>query len=274
MTGKKFQAFFFFCFLLLLSGCVSSSIYYPLRQIRHTPADAGLVYEDVVVTTRDNIRISCWWVPAEDSKGTVLFCHGNGGNNGSYMDSIAAGNRLGMNVFIFDYRGYGRSEGSPSEQGIYLDADAAYRYLTETRKISPENIIIWGRSLGGSIAARTAAEHKAGLLILESTFTTLRELVRDLIGWTTSRFVSREAYDTIRSLEKVTYPVLVIHSPDDEVVPFDHGKKLYDSVKGPKAFVEIRGSHNRGFIESQAVFESSINDFIDRYFLQKERTLP
>lgn len=271
---KKLRAVQFFVLLLMLSGCVSGAIYYPVRQIRHTPADADLAYEDVSVTTQDNVKISCWWVPAKDPRGTVLFCHGNGGNIGSYLDSIAAGHRLGLNVFIFDYRGYGASEGSPSEQGIYLDADAAFRYLTAARKISPATIIIWGRSLGGSIAAGAASEHEPGLLILESTFTTLRELVHGLFGWTTSRFVPRDAYDTLQSLGRVRCPVLVIHSPDDEVVPFHHGKELYDSIKGPKAFVEIHGSHNRGFIESQAVFESSISDFIDRYLMKKEGVSP
>ncbi len=264
----------FLVLLLLLSGCVSGALYYPVRQIRHTPADANLAYEDVTVTTEDNVKISCWWVPAANPRGTVLFCHGNGGNIGSYLDSVAVGNRLGLNVFIFDYRGYGNSEGSPSEHGIYLDADAAYRYLTEKRKIHPRTIIVWGRSLGGSIAARTASVHEAGLLILESTFTTLQSLVRDLFGWTTSCFVSEDAYDTLAYLEGVSCPVLVIHSPDDEVVPFRHAEELYESIKGPKKFTGIRGSHNRGFIESQEVFVSSINDFIDRYLTKKEGVIP
>lgn len=270
-TAKAVQ---YLTLLLLLSGCVSGAIYYPLRQIRHTPADANLAYEDVVVTTEDNMKISCWWVPAANPRGTVLFCHGNGGNIGSYLDSVAVGNRLGLNVFIFDYRGYGNSEGSPSEQGIYLDADAAYRYLTEIRKIAPQSIIVWGRSLGGAIAARTASVHETGLLILESTFTTLKSLVRDLFGWTTSRFVSKNAYNTLEYLKGVSCPVLIVHSPDDELVPFHHAKELYGSIKGPKSFAEIRGSHNKGFIESQDVFVSSINDFIDRHLMKKEEASP
>jgi pimeloyl-ACP methyl ester carboxylesterase len=167
-------------------------------------------------------------------------------------------------VFIFDYRGYGYSDGSPSEKGTYLDAEAAWNYLVTKQEIAPEKMIIWGRSLGGAIAARTAATHHAGLVIIESTFTSLKDLVNDRINWVPSWIVANYAYDTRHYLEKIDVPILIIHSPDDEMIPFKHGKSLYDSIKGPKAFLEIKGSHNRGFIDSKAEYESSINDFINR----------
>ncbi|MCE5274751.1 MAG: alpha/beta hydrolase [Deltaproteobacteria bacterium] len=238
--------------------------------MRCTPAFAGLIYEEIRVETQDGISISGWWVPTVRPKGTVLFCHGNGGNIASYLDPILLGNRLGLDVFIFDYRGYGYSGGTPTESGTYLDADAAWKYLVTERGIAPEQIIVWGRSLGGAIAARTAAVHPAGLVIVESTFTSLRDLVNDRFSWVPSCIVADYAYDTRHHLEQVYVPVLVIHSPDDEMIPFRHGKMLYDAIKGPKAFLEIKGSHNRGYLDSMDVYVSGIMDFVSRYMENEE----
>lgn len=256
--------------LILTSGCVSEAIYHPTHEIRHTPAHAGLAYEDVTLETSDAVRLSAWWVPAATPRGAVLFCHGNAGNIGDRLDTLLIINSLGLDVLIFDYRGYGSSHGSPTEQGTYLDAEAAWNYLVRQKKIAPGQIIVWGRSLGGAVAARTAAEHPAGLVIVESGFTSLEALVHDHIGWVPSWILSDYAYDTLYYLENISAPVLVIHSPDDEIVPFRHGKELYGSIKGPKAFVEIHGSHNRGFIDSLKVYASSIDDFIKVYFREKE----
>lgn len=264
-----------FCLLLLFmtSGCVSHAVYHPVRTIRYTPADAKLAYEEISFETKDGVRISGWWVPATEPKGTVLFCHGNGGNISSCMDTLLTANKLMLNVCIFDYRGYGQSNGSPDEQGTYLDAQAALYYLAEEKNIAPEKTIIWGRSLGGPIAARTAAENHAGLLIIESTFTSLIGLVDERFGWVPSWILSSYSYNTSEHLAKVDIPVLVIHSLDDEVVPFHHGKDLFDSIKSKKAFVEIRGAHNRVFVDSLPVYETSIQSFIDQNLPRKEDVL-
>jgi pimeloyl-ACP methyl ester carboxylesterase len=144
---------------MFISGCVSEAVYHPTRTIRSTPADIKLSYEDITLETTDKLMLSAWWVPAADPEGTVLFCHGNAGNMGDRLDTLQIINTLGLNVLIFDYRGYGRSEGSPSEKGTYLDAEAAWNYLVDEKEIAPQQIIVWGRSLGGAIAARTAAHH-------------------------------------------------------------------------------------------------------------------
>lgn len=267
---KIIRSFISVSLVLFVSGCVSSAIYHPERTMRYTPASAGLTYEDIRMETQDGICISGWWVPTVRPRGTVLFCHGNGGNIASYLDSILLGNRLGLNVFIFDYRGYGYSDGTPTENGTYLDADAAWSYLVTERGIAPEQIIVWGRSLGGAIAARTAARHRSGLVIVESAFTSLKDLVNDRFRWVPAWVLKDHAYDTMHHLEQVDVPVLVIHSPDDEMIPFRHGKMLYDAIKGPKAFLQIKGSHNRGYLDSMDVYESGINDFIDRYLKAEE----
>jgi len=258
----------------LLSGCVGSLVYHPRKEMVRTPADAGLSYEWVNIEASDGVRITGWWVPAANARGSVLFCHGNGGNIADRLDTLVIGNRLDLNMLVFDYRGYGRSEGSPSEQGTYEDAEAAYRYLTQEKGIAPDTIILWGRSLGGPIAARTAAEHPCGALIIESSFTSLGDLVSDRFGMIPSLLLWRYAYPTRSHLERLSVPILVIHSANDEMIPIEHGKELYRSVKGEKSFLEISGSHNRGFIDSLAVYGPAIDKFIDEFLVKKEAVSP
>jgi len=260
--------------VLALTGCVASYIYYPERDIRLTPRSVGLTYTDVTMQTSDGVTINAWWVPAKNPRATVLFCHGNGGNISYYLETLKVFNRLELCALIFDYRGYGRSTGKPSEKGTYLDAEAAWNYLTQAQKIAPGQIIVWGRSLGGAIAARTAARHPAGMLILESSFTSIPEVARAHIAWLPAWVMARYRYETVRYLAQVTVPTLVIHSPEDEITPFAHGKKLFENLPGPKAFLEIKGSHNQGFIDSLALYESGIDAFIDTYIEPKEVPSP
>jgi len=259
----------FFSFLSL-AGCVSNVIYQPQHALRLTPAAANLPYEEIVFYASDGTGLSGWWIPADGAKGTMLFCHGNGGNIAAYLETVVIGSRLGLNVFIFDYRGYGQSGGSPSEQGTYDDAEAAWEYLVGQKKVPPEKIVVWGRSLGGPIAARTAARHHSGPVVLESTFTSIHDLVEEKFGWFFSLFVLGYSYDTEEYLKEIHAPVLVVHSPDDETIPYGHGRNLYEAAGEPKRFLEIRGSHNRGFLESRQVYESSINDFLTAYLPAKE----
>lgn len=267
LTPRRIAGRLAFCIVILIAlhGCVSAVIYQPERVVPYTPADAKLPYEDVRFTAEDGVKLTGWWIPASSPRGTALYCHGNGGNIASYLDAALVGTRLGLNVFLFDYRGYGTSAGTPSEDGTYRDAAAAWSYLVGERKIPPERIVIWGRSLGGAIAARTAADRPAGAVILESAFTSLPVLARHHADWVPSVFFAAYRYDTRRYLEQVTVPVLVIHSPDDEIVPFQHGRSLYEAIRGPKTFVEIHGSHNRGAADSAAVYEAAIKEFVDRY---------
>ena len=256
--------------VLFASGCVSEAIYHPSLFVQSTPADIGCAYEDISLETSDTVRISGWWVPATRSRGTVLFCHGNAGNIGDRLDTVKIIHDLGLDVLIFDYRGYGNSSGSPTEHGTYLDAEAAYEYLITEKRSDPRQIILWGRSLGGAIAARTAAHHPGGLVIIESSFTSLKNLVGDHLRWVPSWLLSRYAYDTRAYLQNITCPILIIHSRDDEIVPFHHGKSLYDSISGQKRFLELRGSHNFGFMDSRAVYEAFLDAFIRHYGKQSE----
>ncbi|MEN6475299.1 MAG: alpha/beta fold hydrolase [Syntrophaceae bacterium] len=251
--------------VLALPGCVASYIYYPELDIRITPSSVGLAYTDVTVETSDGVNINAWWVPVKNPRATVLFCHGNGGNVSYYLETLKVFKRLGLSALIFDYRGYGRSQGKPSEQGTYLDAEAAWQYLTHERKIAPQQLIIWGRSLGGAIAARTAARHPTGLLIIESAFTSVPEVAHAHIAWLPAWVFAEYRYDTRRYVEQITMPTLIIHSSEDEIIPFAHGRKLFETLEGPKVFLAIKGSHNQGFIDSLSVYEPGIDAFIRRY---------
>ncbi len=198
---------------------------------------------------------------------TVLFCHGNGGNIMHRLDSINIFYNLGLSCFIFDYRGYGSSEGKPNEEGTYLDVMAAYQWLTEEKKISPEDIIIFGRSLGGSIAAQLARKVEARSLIIESGFTSYVDIGRKFYPYMPVRWFARFSYKTIDYLSDVRCPVMIIHSRNDDVVPFEFGLELYEAANEPKEFVEIFGSHNDGFLVSGEIYKKAWTKWLK--FLQE-----
>lgn len=239
----------------------SKFLYYPVRELTCSPADIGLNFEKVMLKTEDDIKIEAWFIPAEGAEYTLLFCHGNAGNLSHRLDSINIFNELGLNCLIFDYRGYGNSQGKPSEQGTYLDAEAAWRWLIEKKNIPPEQIIIFGRSLGGSVAAYLAAEVQARGLVLESSFTSFVDMGRKFYPYMPVKLFAKFNYSTVDYLQKVRSPVLLIHSRDDEIVPFEFGLRLYEAANEPKEFVEIFGSHNDGFLFSGQTYKQAFSEW-------------
>lgn len=227
-----------------------SFLYSPVRQVTYNPGDLGLAYEKVLFETEDGLKLSGWFIPAQNSRITVLFCHGNGGNMSHRLDSISMLNELGLNCFIFDYRGYGSSQGKCSEQGTYLDAEAAWKWLTEKKNIAGENIILFGRSLGGSIAANLAGDVKPRGLIIESCFTSYVDIGKKFYPYMPIRLFASYSYKTIDYVQRIACPIMIIHSRNDEVIPFEFGLQLYEAANEPKEFVEIFGSHNDGFLFS------------------------
>ncbi|RMD83511.1 MAG: alpha/beta hydrolase [Candidatus Dadabacteria bacterium] len=236
-------------------------IYFPSRRLLATPAAAGLVYEDVWLRARDGVRLHGWWVPAP-SAATVLFFHGNAGNIGDRIDTLAIFHRLSLSTLIVDYRGYGQSEGQPSELGTYQDAEAAYEYLTKERGISPARLAVVGRSLGGGVASYVAARFVVGALVLESTFTSIPDLAAELYHVPFLRQVVRTRYDNLSRVCARRCPLLVVHSRDDEVVPFRHGRRLFDEAPEPKDFLELRGSHADGFLVSAETYTAGLKRFL------------
>lgn len=239
-------------------------IYYPEtgRNIIAVPDSVGLAYESVEISTTDGETLHGWFVPAPAANGTVLFFHGNAGNISHRMEYLLMFHRLGYNTFIFDYRGYGQSSGSPSEAGTYLDAQSAWQHLTEARDIPPARIVLFGESLGGAVAAWLAMSEKPGILVLASVFTSVPDMAAKIYPFLPVRFLSRFDYNTIEYLQSVTCPVFVAHSPQDEIVPFAHGQALYQAAPGPKQFLELQGGHNSGFIFMQEDWIKALGEFI------------
>ncbi len=246
-------------------ACKNSFLFYPYKQLVADPASIGLEYEDIKFKTEDGIILNGWWMPAKGAKGTVLFCHGNGGNISFLLDTIGIFHSLDLNVLVFDYRGYGKSGGSPTEEGTFVDSKAAWRYLSEVKRISADRVILAGRSLGGSIAAWLAMHHKPRMLILESTFTKAADVADFHYMIKPGSMVFGDTYNTERYLSRIDCPVLIIHSPDDEIVPYSLGSRLYEEARPPKEFLKIRGSHNGGFLESTAEYKSGLSQFVSKY---------
>ncbi len=279
---------------LILYFMQPTFLYSPVCEVTYTPDELGLDFEKVVLKTTDGLRLSGWYIPgplearaevssvqlgdslpmgqAEGSQLTVLFCHGNGGNMMHRLDSINIFYSLGLNCFIFDYRGYGSSSGKVSEEGTYLDARAAYKWLTEEKKVSPNNIIVFGRSLGGSIAAQLASKVEVKALIIESAFTSYVDIGRKFYPYMPVRWFARFSYQTINYVKQVNCPVMIIHSRNDEIVPFEFGLELYDAANEPKEFVEIFGSHNDGFLVSSEIYKKAWTEwlkFLEEYWREQ-----
>ena len=237
-------------------------VFFPDRNLAATPRDIGLDYEDVWLTTSDGVRIHGWYVPAAGAGATIVFLHGNAGNISHRLDTLRIFHRLHVNTLIIDYRGYGQSDGSPSEPGSYLDARAAWDYLTEVRKLPPQTLIIFGRSLGGAVAAWLAKEVEPGGVVLESTFSSVPDMAVRLYPWLPVRLLARIRYDTRTYLLEVNCPVLVVHSEEDDLIPFSHGETLYAVAGQPKSFLRMRGGHNNGFLVSGDAYVQGLAAFL------------
>ncbi|HKQ30847.1 MAG TPA: alpha/beta hydrolase [Burkholderiales bacterium] len=237
-------------------------IYFPERTLAATPRALGVEYEEVSIAAEDGVRLHGWFVPAPNPRATVLFLHGNGGNISHRLDKLAIFRRLALNVFIFDYRGYGRSEGRSDEEGTYRDARAAWNYLTQSRALPASDVVMYGESLGGAVALRLALEHAPRALIVDSSFTSVPALGGELYPWLPVRWISRFQYAGNEAIAKLHVPVLVIHSRMDEIVPFRHGEQLFAAANEPKRFLEIRGGHNDGFLASGGQYVGGIDAFL------------
>jgi hypothetical protein len=241
-------------------------VYFPEiggRRPAVNPGSVGLAYEEVGLDTADGERLHGWHVPAPGARGTVLFCHGNAGNISHRLDYLLMFHRMGYSVLIFDYRGYGLSTGKPTEPGTYLDAEAAWRHLTEARGVAPGRIVVAGESLGGAVAAWLAARRTPGALVLASTFTSVPDMGAAVYPFLPARLLARLSYDARDSVARTQAPVFVAHSPDDEIVPFAQGRALYDAARGPKQFLELAGGHNDGFLFTRRAWADALSGFLD-----------
>ncbi|NNC57634.1 MAG: alpha/beta hydrolase [Woeseiaceae bacterium] len=233
----------------------------PGRTLTMTPADAGMDYEDVSIETADGVTLHGWFIAGQTSR-VLLFFHGNAGNISHRLNSIGQFQDLGFSVLIIDYRGYGQSGGRTTEKGIYRDADAAWRYLTEARGIAASDIVIFGRSLGASVASRLASKTQPLALIVESSFTSIPDIAQDLYPWLPARWLSRLSHATRDHVRDVRCPILVIHSRDDEIIPFRHGEAIFASANEPRTLLTIRGTHNDAFLLDGRAYVEGLRTFL------------
>lgn len=238
-------------FSLLLYIMQPKLIYFPDTTLRISPAGFNLPHESITLVTDDKVSLHGWWLPHENPRATMLFLHGNAGNISHRLQKLQIYHRLGLSVLIIDYRGYGESEGAPTESGTYLDAQAAWNYLTQIRRVSARDIVIYGESLGGVIAIWLAGKvGNAGAVIAESAFTSVKDMGNHYYPFLPVRLITRIHYPALEYIRAITQPVLIIHSPSDEIVPFHMGQQLFEAANPPKDFMEIKGDHNGGFLKS------------------------
>jgi len=241
----------------------SRVLYQPSRGYDYNPADYGLEYEAVSLATPDGVALVAWFVPAEGAERTVLFCHGNAGNISHRLDTLKMFHELGLNCLIVDYRGYGQSTGKPTEIGTKIDILAGFQWLIEEKGMRPEEIILFGRSLGGSVAAMISKDVHPAALVLESTFTSFDDVGAHYYPWLPVRLFSRFEYNTLEAVKEVTCPVLVIHSPDDEIIPYKFGQQIFAAANEPKQFADLKGTHNEGIYDNGDLYKQIWQNWLE-----------
>jgi fermentation-respiration switch protein FrsA (DUF1100 family) len=254
--------------LLLLRLNESRLIYFPgsARRLTDPPAALQLPVRRAAIHTEDGLTLGSWIIPAgADSTGYwMLICHGNAGNLSEFgrPDHYAGLRALGLSLLAFDYRGYGESEGAPSEAGLYRDADAAYRYLRDALRVPPERIIVFGHSLGSTVAVDLASRVPAAGLILEGALTSVIDRGAELYPYIPVRWIGRSRFSSIHKISQVRIPKLFLHAAADDVVPLAHGWRLFEAAPPPRTFVELKGGHGDAFEIDSATYFSSIRHFM------------
>ncbi|MEK6550301.1 MAG: alpha/beta hydrolase [Pseudomonadota bacterium] len=253
-------------------------VYFPSRKMAADPQQLGWTVQAVRFETEDQRLLAGWYIPApcEPSpkrrppvscvpRGVVLFSHGNAGNISHRLDTIALFRELGLDVFIFDYRGYGTSDGHPTEEGTYRDIAAAWRHLVTGRGISPKRIVLYGESIGGAVSTWLATREQPAAVVLVSTFTSIPDLGEQLYPWLPARWLARIRYDTRARLGAVKAPLLILHSRDDEIIPYTHAGRLLAAANEPKRLVTMIGDHNSGLFRSLELVREELRRFLDEF---------
>lgn len=237
--------------------------FFPSREMNGTPSHWGLSCEDVNFRSADGVRLHGWYVPCY-SETTVLWLHGNGGNISHRLENLMLMHKaLGAGIFIFDYRGYGRSDGRPSEAGTYRDAQAALGYLLSRRDVAADRIVYFGRSLGAAVAVWLTTQHRPKGLILESPFSSARDMARKVFPRLPLHHLVRGKYDSLSRIKDVSCPMLVIHGEHDPLVPLEQARRLYDEAGEPKQFYLIPGAaHDDTYQVGGASYFRVLREFV------------
>lgn len=244
-------------------------IFHPSKEMLCDPAVAGLPFERCLFESSDGVKLEGWLIPAGDKPlCTVLFCIGNAGNIANYLETACVFHSLGCELFLFNYRGYGGSAGGfPSEEGVYLDAEAAWDFLVKARGVPEGRIAIVGRSLGGAVACELAMRRDVRALVMESAFKSIPAIASELYPLYPASLLAKFKFDNLSKAARLKCPCLVVHSFEDELVPYRHGKALFKACSGmPKAFVALTGSHNACYFVSQASYTAALKGFLKANF--------
>ncbi len=252
----------YLCICLYLYFFQNRFLFYPTHDIAVTPDQAGLVYSEQFLDLPGGEKIHSWYLPGDSAKPTVLFLHGNGGNVGHRIEHLQFLFSLGVNTLIIDYRGYGRSSGKPSETNMYADAELAYDWLTQEKGVPVEKLFLFGESIGGAVAVDLASRKKVAGVIVESSFTSLRDIAHHSFPLVPTGLLLRSDFNSIAKLPLVSAPILVTHSPDDDIIPFFFGQRLFESAKPPKKFVRLFGGHNDRAYLTDPVYIQSFRQFL------------
>lgn len=241
-------------------------IYFPFRTLELTPASLGLRHKEARLIAEDGVELHAWLLPLARAPRTILVCNGNAGNMSNRLDRAREmQRRLGVSVLLFDYRGYGRSGGSPDEQGTYRDARAAYRYAVEAQGVAPQDLVLFGESLGAAVAVQLALEKPAAALILESAFTSIPDMARAAYPFLPPVGpLIRTRYETITKVPRLGLPLLVLHGERDKIVPLAQGRRVFEAAAGPKRFFAIPGAgHNDTYVSGGDAYWRALGEFLD-----------
>lgn len=274
ITGRRIfrivRALVVVVLLVALGGCGSlwafqEAMLFPAsRHIWRTPAAAPFNWKFESVTLEVNgEKTDAWYIPVENTKGTILLSHGNGGNIADRMEHYAILRDLGYDVFAYDYGGYGNSTGKPSEKRCYADIRAAWKYLTETRGIPANKIVLYGESLGGGATCDLATEEQPRAVILQCTFLSVTKMAKEIFPFVPVRLLLRHNFDSESKIRMITAPILIMHSQDDTIIPYRHGRGLFELANKPKTFLELRGDHNDCIFTSGTTYILGVQRFLD-----------
>ena len=254
---------------VVLKASERSLVYIPgAREVPDPPSTFALGHLSVDFLTADSVLLHAWIVPAARADSTgywLLIAHGNYGSIGfgERPEFYAAARDIGLNLFAFDYRGFGRSGGRPGEEGLYRDAEAAYRYLTDSLQVPPDRIVLFGHSLGTGVATELATRVPSAALVLEAAYTSLPDIGQAAYPWLPVKLLAGERFETIGKIGRVTVPTLILHSPEDDIVPYDHGRRVYDAARGEKRLVTLRGGHAGAFREDREKYFGAIRELVE-----------
>jgi fermentation-respiration switch protein FrsA (DUF1100 family) len=237
-------------------------IYHPFRQILTTPEAFGLRYHELMLQSPDGVKFAVWSIPAESSLVNVVYFHGNAENISNSIGTYKMLHELGANVYAFEYRGYANSGGTPSEDGITVDLRTFSEYLANSLPQNAKTVAL-GRSLGGAFAAKFATLYPVDGIIFESTFNRMIDVGRKAFPYLPLSLLLRERHNSEEIVRTLNKPVLVIHSQDDEVIPLELGRRLFDAAIGEKSFIDIEGSHNSGVEVSEETLRVAYRDFLN-----------